>query len=172
MSDEIMADAQKKLFVALLGAADDEASIYPEAVASLPLGWQNLLNLIKGRVNAGAINLSDYLMLLEYVIVYGDGAMLDKYLNIAEGLSGEEYIYIADKLLFYQDYARALDFYARITANDAVVTGEFWLSVGKCLWALGESAPALEAFTQAETMGVTSSELSSYLAWCIKVVGP
>ncbi len=155
------------LTISLLeGEKQADKGWYREKLKLLPEGYRSLLECLSGISKQLTMDFATYKSLLECLAIYGSQEMLEKYLALSTGLSGEEHIQLGDKLLQLERYEQALQEYAKVKQGDAAISGEFWLSCGKCLYFLHEYPAAMEAMEQAVAMGCENGELEAYMAWC------
>ncbi len=155
------------LAVSLLEAADQVDELWhQEKMRLLPEEYRSLVDCLLGISQQLSMDFATYKSLLEYLAIYGSPEMLEKYLDLSGGLSGREHIQLGDKLLQLERNEYALQEYAKVQQGDEAISGEFWLSCGKCLYFLGEYQAAMEAMEQAAAMGYESGELEAYMAWC------
>lgn len=139
---------------------------YDEQIRQLPEKYVNILQrFYEGNTVAG-LDFEAYLELMDYVFVYTGEEILDRYLTVAEGLTGADMVRLGDKLLSAEMPERALEFYSKVQIGDEAVTGSFWLNCGKCFYFLHSYEQALSAFCEAEKLLVNSGELSAYMTWC------
>ncbi len=155
------------LTISLLeGSKQADEVWYKEKLKLLPMEYRNLLECLMGISKQLTMDFVTYRSLLEYLAIYGSQEMLEKYLALSAGLSGEEHIQLGDKLLQLERYEQALQEYAKVQQGDEAISGAFWLSCGKCLYFLHEYPAAMEAMEQATAMGCENGELEAYMAWC------
>ena len=166
----MMAQNIQLLFVGLLGCRYSAGSWYQEKLHLLPEAQQVLVQLYHGQLRNAALSPDEYITMLDGVLLYADHAILDKYLQLAQGMPGDKLKKIAHQLLDREYYEEALNVFAQIQADDEAVDDNFWLDCGKCLYYLQDYANALAAFASAEVLDFQSKELDSYIAWCREAV--
>lgn len=139
---------------------------YDKWCRNLPEKYRTLLRSFHEGNKAASFDFEVYLDLLDYVLVYADEKILDRYLELADGLQGTELVRLGDKLLAMEKPGLALALYSKVQTGDEAVTGSFWLNCGKCLYFLQEYGNALSAFEEAGKLKENSGELSAYMTWC------
>lgn len=166
----LMAENIQLLFVALLGCNYSSGCWYQEKLRLLPKAQQALVQLYHGQVQNVALDPDEYITMLDGIILYGNQEMLLKYLQLAQGMPGNKLKKIGHQLAVREYYGEALEIFAQIQAEDEAVTEEFWLDCGICLYYLQDYSNAMAALERAASMGNSSKELESYIAWCKEAV--
>lgn len=166
----MMAQNIQLLFVGLLGCRYSAGSWYQEKLHLLPEAQQALVQLYHGQLHNAALSPDEYIAMLDGVLLYADHAILDKYLQLAQGMPGDKLKKIAHQLLDREYYEEALNVFAQIQADDEAVDDNFWLDCGKCLYYLQDYANAQAALANAADMGCAAKELEAYIAWCKEAV--
>lgn len=157
------------LCISLMGRnsfSQDKEAWYEGQIRQLPEGYINILEYFYKGSKAKSLDFTVYLDLLDYVLVYTGEEILNRYLAMAEGLTGADMVRLGDKLLSAEMPERALAFYSKVQIGDEAVTGNFWLNCGKCLYFLRSYEQAISAFGEAEKLLNNSGELSAYTTWC------
>lgn len=162
----MMAQNIQLLFVGLLGCRYSAGSWYQEKLHLLPEAQQVLVQLYHGQLRNAALSPDEYITMLDGVLLYADHAILDKYLQLAQGMPGDKLKQIAHQLLSREHYEEALNVFAQIQAEDEAVDESFWFDCGKCLYYLQDYANAQAALANAADMGCAAKELEAYMAWC------
>lgn len=166
----LMAENIQLLFVALLGCNYSSGNWYQEKLKLLPEAQQVLVQLYHGQVQNVALEPDEYITMLDGIILYGSQEMLLKYLQLAQGMSGNKLKKIGHQLAAREYYGEALEVFAQIKAEDEAVTEKFWLDCGICLYYLQDYSNAMAALEKAAEMGNSSNDLKSYIAWCKEAV--
>ena len=166
----LMAENIQLLFVALLGCNYSSGSWYQEKLKLLPQAQQVLVQIYHGQVENVTLEPDEYITMLDGIILYGSQEMLLKYLQLAQGMPGNKLKKIGHQLAVREYYGEALEIFAQIQAEDEAVTEEFWLDCGICLYYLQDYSNAMAALERAASMGNSSKELESYIAWCKEAV--
>ena len=166
----LMAENIQLLFVALLGCNYSSGSWYQEKLRLLPEAQQVLVQLYHGQVKNIALEPDEYITMLDGIILYGSQEILLKYLQLAQGMPGNNLKKIGHQLVTREYYGEALEIYAQIQAEDEAVTEDFWFDCGVCLYYLQDYINALAALERAASMGNSSKELESYITWCKEAV--
>lgn len=162
----MMAQDIQLLFVGLLGCRYSGGIWYQEKLNLLPEAQQELVKLYHGELRNAALSPDEYITMLDCVILYADHAILDRYLQLAQGMSGDKLKTIAHQLLSRQYYEEALNVFAQIQADDEAVDESFWLDCGKCLYYMQDYDNALAALQNAADMGCGAKVLEAYISWC------
>lgn len=166
----LMAENIQLLFVALLGCNYSFGNWYQEKLKLLPEAQKALVKLYHGQVQNVDLEPDEYITMLDGIILYGNQEMLLKYLQLAQGMPGNKLKKIGHQLAVREYYGEALEIFAQIQAEDEAVTEEFWLDCGICLYYLQDYSNAMSALERAASMGNSSKELESYIAWCKEAV--
>lgn len=166
----LMAENIQLLFVALLGCNYSSGNWYQEKLRLLPEAQQVLVQLYHGQVKNTALEPDEYITMLDGIILYGSQEILLKYLQLAQGMPGNNLKKIGHQLVTREYYGEALEIYAQIQAEDEAVTEDFWFDCGVCLYYLQDYINALAALERAASMGNSSKELESYITWCKEAV--
>lgn len=162
----LMAQDIQLLFVGLLGCRYSAGSWYQEKLHLLPEAQQALVQLYHGQLRNAALEPDEYITMLDGVLLYADHAILDRYVQLAQGMPGDKLKKIAHQLLGMEYYEEALNVLAQIQADDEAVDASFWLDCGKCLYYLQDYANAQAALANAADLGCAAKELEAYIAWC------
>lgn len=162
----MMAQSIQLLFVGLLGCCYSGGVWYQEKLNLLPDAQQKLVRLYHGQLHNAELSPDEYITMLDCVILYADHAIMDKYLQLAQGMLGDNLKKIAHQLLSREYYEEALNVFAQIQADDEAVDESFWFDCGKCLYYMQDYDNALAAWQNATDMGCTTKELEAYISWC------
>ncbi len=146
--------------------SQDKEDWYVEQLSRLPEKHSYILEHFYEGNKAVDLDVAVYLGLLDYVLMYAGEETLDRYLAMAEGLTGTDMVKLGDALLSAEMPERALAFYSKVQIGDEAVTGDFWLSCGKCFYFLQNYEQAISAFDEAEKLLEGCGELSAYTTWC------
>lgn len=157
--------ADLELIMAILLRLDDREGdhyrqLERQLAALLPADLQETGQLI--REGAAIKNYSAYKIIWQYVLDYGSDEQIERIGKLSRE-NAELWEQILTDLMEREKWRVAAALLAQIPQEQA--DGAFWLSLGRCLYHLGEYAGADEALSRAKLQGMDNFLLKSYEIW-------
>lgn len=131
-----------------------------QLTALLPADLQKVWQAVQ--VGKSVDNWSAYQILWQYVLAYGSDEQIER-IGVWGMTNAEIRAKLVAALMELEKWQPVAALLAQVSQSEA--DGDYWLSLGRCLYHLGEYEAASESLAQARRHGMNSYLLQSYEHW-------